>query len=81
MRLRGKTAIVTGAGAGIGRAIAEMFAEEGANVVIAEVDEASGREADRSIADSGGQAIFVRTDIDFHALDKDEETQLDAISP
>jgi NAD(P)-dependent dehydrogenase (short-subunit alcohol dehydrogenase family) len=41
MRLRGKVAIITGGGTGIGRACAELFAREGARVVIAELDVAS----------------------------------------
>ena len=43
MRLKNKVAVVTGAASGIGRAIAEMFAAEGAAVVVADLDEAGGR--------------------------------------
>jgi NAD(P)-dependent dehydrogenase (short-subunit alcohol dehydrogenase family) len=62
-RLSGKVAVITGAGAGIGRATAELFAEEGAAVVIAERDEATGRDAAERIEKSGGKALFVRTDV------------------
>jgi NAD(P)-dependent dehydrogenase (short-subunit alcohol dehydrogenase family) len=62
-RLNGKVAVITGAGAGIGRATAELFAEEGASVVIAERDEASGKDAADRIKESGGKALFIQTDV------------------
>lgn len=62
-RLKNKIAIVTGGGAGIGRATCELFAEEGAAVVVAERDEAAGREVAKGIVDRGGKATFVQTDV------------------
>src|SRR3954452_8391152 len=62
-RLKDKVAVVTGGGAGIGRATCELFAEEGAAVVVAERDEASGRQTADGIAGRGGRALFVRTDV------------------
>src|SRR3954451_134543 len=66
-RLEGKGAFITGAGAGIGRAAAELFAREGATVVIAEFDEASGRAAAEAIVAAGGRASFIRTDVTSEA--------------
>lgn len=59
----GKTAIVTGAGSGIGRASAERFAAEGARVVVADVDEEGGAETVDRIEENGGEATFVAVDV------------------
>jgi len=61
--LAGKVAIVTGAGAGIGRASAVLFAREGAKVVVADMDAAGGAETARLIVDGGGEATFVQVDV------------------
>ncbi len=62
--LKDKVAIVTGAGAGIGRAVASEFAKEGARVMIAELREEKGREAAKAIAaETGAQVAAVQTDV------------------
>jgi len=63
MRLKDKVAVITGAGRGIGRATAELFAREGAKVILAELNEELGSEAERVIRRSGGEATFIRADI------------------
>ena len=62
MRLKDKIAIVTGAGRGIGYAGASAFAREGAKVVIAEINEALGKQAEARIRKAGGEATFVKAD-------------------
>jgi NAD(P)-dependent dehydrogenase (short-subunit alcohol dehydrogenase family) len=62
-RLKGKVAVITGAGAGIGRATALLFAEEGATVVIAEREATTGRDAAKEITQQGGLALFLQTDV------------------
>jgi NAD(P)-dependent dehydrogenase (short-subunit alcohol dehydrogenase family) len=62
-RLAGKVAFITGAGTGIGRCTAELFAREGAHVAIAEIDAPSGEETAHRITAAGGNAIFLQTDV------------------
>ncbi|MBI4635282.1 MAG: SDR family NAD(P)-dependent oxidoreductase [Candidatus Rokubacteria bacterium] len=61
--LRGKVGVVTGGASGIGRALAEVFAREGAKVVIADLDEPGMDDAAASIRARGGEALAVRTDV------------------
>lgn len=63
MRLANKVAIITGAGSGIGRASAVLFAQEGANIVVADINDSGGQETVAAIKSSGGEAIAVHTDV------------------
>src|SRR5213594_1494258 len=63
MRLKDKVALITGAASGMGRTAANLFAVEGAKVVIADVTARTGEEAVQEIKSAGGQAAFVRADV------------------
>lgn len=62
-RLENKICVITGAGRGIGRVAAELFAREGAVVVILEIDKACGSDTARAIQAEGGAAEFMRADV------------------
>jgi NAD(P)-dependent dehydrogenase (short-subunit alcohol dehydrogenase family) len=63
VRLADKVCVITGAGSGMGRVAAQMFAAEGAKVVVAEFDERAGNETVDQVKRGGGNATFVRTDV------------------
>lgn len=62
-RLEGKVAFLTGAGAGIAKATAKAYVKEGAKVAIIELNREVGTAAEREIRESGGEALFVETDV------------------
>jgi NAD(P)-dependent dehydrogenase (short-subunit alcohol dehydrogenase family) len=61
--LDGKSAIITGASSGIGRATAKIFAREGARLVLADIVEDGGHETLQLVKDLGAEAVFIRTDV------------------
>lgn len=63
MRIPGKVALITGAGSGIGRAAARLFAREGGKVVVAEIGEEIGRAVAEEIKAEGNEAVFLRCDV------------------
>src|SRR5687768_12263215 len=62
-RLTGKTALITGGGSGIGRAIAERFAREGAAVIVLEVNATAAEQTAEAIADAGGSCRTIAADV------------------
>ena len=67
MRLADKVTIITGAGGGMGRVAAQLFAKEGAKVVVAEYSEAAGRDTVAMVEAEGGSATYVRADVSKEA--------------
>ncbi|PSB32944.1 glucose 1-dehydrogenase [Stenomitos frigidus] len=63
MRLSNKVALITGAGSGIGREAALLFAKEGAQIVVCDLNESAGKETVSQIATQNGEAVFVRADV------------------
>lgn len=63
MDFSNKTVVITGAGNGIGRGIAFLYAEKGANVVLADIDEKAGTQTVGMIKEQGGEALFIHTDV------------------
>jgi NAD(P)-dependent dehydrogenase (short-subunit alcohol dehydrogenase family) len=62
-RLAGKVALITGAGSGMGRAAAELFASEGARLVVSDVADDAGKDVVATIRAAGGDATFVHADV------------------
>ncbi|MEN9204934.1 MAG: glucose 1-dehydrogenase [Thermostichales cyanobacterium SZTDM-1c_bins_54] len=63
MRLAGKVALITGAGSGIGRETALLFAKQGSQVVVVDIQDAAGEETVAMIRAAGGEAIYVHADV------------------
>ena len=63
MRLASKKVIVTGGASGIGRSICNIFASEGASIVIADIDESGSHETSAQIEAAGGKSLAVTTDV------------------
>ena len=67
LRFDEKTAVITGAASGMGKAMAAAFARAGANVVLADVLAQEGQAAAKQISEAGGSALFVKTDVSVEA--------------
>ncbi len=74
MRLEGKSAVVTGSAQGIGRAVVQAFAREGARVVAADLNDAGGEETVKLVRDAGREAVYCHADVSQLA---DVESALD----
>ena len=79
LEFEGKVALVTGGSSGIGKACALSFAQKGAKVVVADIDEENGKSVVEKIKGDGGEAIFVDVDVSDHeAVKKMVEDTVDA---
>jgi NAD(P)-dependent dehydrogenase (short-subunit alcohol dehydrogenase family) len=74
-RLRGKVAFITGAGMGMGREAALLFAEEGARVIVADIDEKAAKDTVTKVESAGGEALAVTGDV---AVEADVERMIAA---
>lgn len=63
MRLKDKVALITGSAGGMGKAAAELFAHEGASVIVSDILAGAGEQTAQAIRDAGGKAIFVKADV------------------
>ena len=63
MKLSGRTALITGSGSGLGQACALLFAEEGAKIAVADIDEKAAQHTAELIKEKGGDAISVKADV------------------
>ena len=81
MKFENKVAIITGSTRGIGRATAELFAKEGAKVIVVGTKEELGESCVNAIKAAGGEAIFCKTDVTSdESLDKDRKSNMDQIT-
>ena len=63
MRLQGKSALITGGARGIGAAIAQLFARNGADVVIGDILDEEGRQVEKELNESGSMGLFINMDV------------------
>ena len=66
MKLQGKTTLITGGASGMGKASSKIFAKEGANLAIIDINEEAGQKTVSEIKSSGGKAVFFKADVSKH---------------